>query len=166
MTEMTLWNERRLEELVSRMNLKRVSGQGESPIHLSLYGLPYDPRPFLTQVMQLDVKKWRALGYDEPDRVSLVQYLGSLGCLTEGALYHAAIHQQPLTLELAKFLVDAGSRDKDSLLYAAIYQHPLPLELAKLLIDAGAFDKDALSRAAYWQHPLTLEMARFLIDVG
>ena len=160
------WNERRLKELVSRMSLKRVSGQGESPIHLSLYGLPYDPQPFLTQVMQLDVKKWRALGYTETDRVSLVQYLGSLGCLTEGALYHAAIHQQPLTLELAKFLVDAGSRDKDSLLYAAIYQHPLPLELAKLLIDAGAFDKGVLRYAAQSQQPLTSELAKLLIDAG
>ena len=131
------WNEQNLKDLARKMGLRRVRGQGKAPIHLSLYRAPFGPEPLLAKIMRLDADQWAALGYDETDRVSLVQYLGSLGCRADGAW-----------------------------LAAAMFQHPLPLELAKLLIDAGAFDKDALSRAAYWQHPLTLEMARFLIDVG
>ena len=116
--------------------------------------------------MQLDAKEWRALGYDETERVSVTQYLGSLGCRTDGALTAAARHQQPLTLELAKLLIDAGAFDKDALSRAAYWQRPLTLELAKLLIDAGAFDEGALANAAECQHPLPFELAKLLIDAG
>ena len=78
------WNEEHLKELVRKMGLKRASGQEEAPIHLSLYVVPHitsvHHEPFLAQIMRLDVKKWQALGYDETERVSVTQYLGSLGC--------------------------------------------------------------------------------------
>ena len=131
------WNKQNLRDLVRKMELRRVRGQGKAPIHLSLYRAPVGPEPLLAKIMRLDAGKWVALGYDETDRVSLVQYLGSPGCRADGAW-----------------------------LAAAMFQHPLSLELAKLLIDAGAFDKDALSRAAYSQRPLTLELAKLLIDAG
>ena len=159
------WNEHRLEELVRKMGLERMSGE-KTPIHLSLYGTPGGSKPLLTKIMRLDASKWTALGYDETDRVSVVQYLSSLGCRTDGAWSVAVRNQQPLTLELAKALLDAGTFDKEALSYAACYQRPLPLDLAKLLIDAGAFNKDALQAAAESQQPLTLELAKLLIDAG
>ena len=77
------WNEQRLEELVRRMKLQRAPEQEKTPIHLSLYYGPYGgPEPLLAQVMRLDAKEWRVLGYDETERVSVTQYLGSLGCRT------------------------------------------------------------------------------------
>ena len=80
-TEMIEWNEERLKELVRKMGVQRTSGQGESPIHLSLYNSPYaDAYPLLTQIMRLDAAAWSVLGYDETDRVSVVRYLGALGC--------------------------------------------------------------------------------------
>ena len=160
------WNEQRLEELVRKMGLKRVPGQGKTPIHLSLYNPHWNPEPLLTKIMCLDASKWTALGYDETDRVSVVRHLGSLGCRTDDAWSAAARNQQPLTLELAKALLDAGTFDKEALSYAVCYQRPLPLDLAKLLIDAGAFNKDALQAAAESQRPLTLELAKLLIDAG
>ena len=120
------------------MGLRRTRGQGESPIHLSLYNSPYaDAYPLLMQKMRLDAAAWAALGYTETDRVSATRYLGSLGCRTDDALLVAAKHQQPLTFELAKLLIDAGAFDKGALSVAAIHQRPLSLELAKLLIDTG-----------------------------
>ena len=166
MIEMIEWNEQRLEELVRKMGLKRVPGQGKTPIHLSLYDPSWNSDPLLTKIMWLDAREWQALGYDETDRVSVTRYLGGLGCRTERALSRATEHQQPLTLELAKSLIDAGACDKDALSKAAEYQKPLSLKLAKLLVDAGAFSKGELSIAAVYQHPLTLELAKFLIDAG
>ena len=131
---MILWNEQQLKELVRRMKLQLTPGQGESPIHLSLYD---GFAPLLTHIMRLNVMKWSALGYDEIDRVSVVRYLGSLGCQAGGAFYHAAIYQHPLTLELAKLLINSGAFDDEALSYAAEYQQPLTFELAKLLISAG-----------------------------
>ena len=163
---MTRWNEERLKELVRRMGLRRTPGQGETPIHLSLYGPSLDSEPLLTKIMCLDASKWTALGYDETDRVSVTQYLGSLGCRADEALSYAALWQEPLTLELAKLLIDAGACDKSALSRAALGQSSLTFELAKLLIDAGAFNEKALSEAAGWQHPLTLELAKLLIDAG
>ena len=162
---MTEWNERQLEELVRKMGLERTPGQEKPPIHLSLYGPFWKPEPLLTKIMQLGAGWWTAMGYDETDRVSVVRYLRSLGCLTKGALWTAAIFQRPLTLELAKLLVDAGA-DGNVLLCAIHHQQPLPLDLAKLLIDAGARHADALSDAAEYQRPLTLELAKTLIDAG
>ena len=54
--------------------------------------------------------KWRALGYIEIDWVSLVRYLGSLGCRTDWALWYAAFYQQSLTLELAGVLMERMER--------------------------------------------------------
>ena len=116
--------------------------------------------------MRLDVDTWSALEYDETDRVSVVRYLGSLGCRADEALSNAAIFQQPLTPELTKSLIDAGASDKDALSLAAECQCPLTPELAKLLIDARAFGKNVLSDAALYQSPLTLELAKLLIDTG
>ena len=161
---MTEWNEERLEELVRKMGLKRVPGQGKIPIHLSLYESGY--KPLLAQIMLLDAKKWQTLGYDETDRVSVVRYLGGLGCRTDDALSEAVRWQQPLTLELTKGLVDAGARGEETLTVAARCQRSLTLELAKTLIDAGAYDKDVLSEAALYQHSLPFELAKLLVDVG
>ena len=166
MIEMIEWNEQRLEELVRKMGLKRVPGQGKTPIHLSLYGASPWADPLLTRIMELDADRWAAIGYDEADRVSVTRYLGSLGCRTDGALSAAAHYQRPLTLELVKLLIDSGASDKDALQYAAINQQPLTLELAKLLIDSGAFGKYALRSAARCQQPLTLELAKLLVDAG
>ena len=164
---MTLWNEQRLEELVRKMGLERSHGYEQSPIHLSLYNSPYaDAYPLLTQIMTLDVNTWVAMGYAETDRVSVVQYLGSLGCRTDGALLRAVEYQRLLSLDLAKLLIDAGARNKEALSVAAEYQRPLTLELAKLLIDAGAFDEKALSKAARYQQPLSFDLAKLLIDAG
>ena len=88
--EMIEWNEQRLEELVRKMGLKRVPGQGKTPVHLSLYNPHWNPEPLLTKIMCLDASKWTALGYTETDRVSVTRYLGSLGCRTDGALSAAA----------------------------------------------------------------------------
>ena len=90
---MIRWNGKRLAELVRDMGLRRVRGQGKTPIHLSLYGNLEDSGPFLAHVMQLNAKEWSTLGYDETDRVSLVQYLGSLGCRADGALLRAVEYQ-------------------------------------------------------------------------
>ena len=160
------WNEKRLEELVRKMGLEQVPGQGETPIHLSLYGPFWKPEPLLTKIMQLGAGWWTALGYTETDRVSVTRYLCSLGCRAGGALWAATMHQQPLTLELAKLLIDAGAFDKEALRIAAEYQQPLTLELAKLLIDAGSFSQEALRWAAKCQQPLSLELAKLLIDAG
>ena len=160
------WNEQRLKELVRKMKLRRAPGQGKTPIHLSLYRAPFGPEPLLAKIMRLDAGKWVALGYDETDRISVIRYLGSLGCRADWALSRAAINQQPLTLELVKLLIDVGASDKGALSYAAQYQQPLPFELAKLLIDTGAFDKETLSRAAHFQQPLVLELAKTLLDAG
>ena len=154
------WNGQRLEELVRKMGLRRASGQGEAPIHLSLYGSSWNSEPLLTQIMRLETKKWQSLGYDETDRISVTRYLGGLGCLTDNALTTAAQYQQPLTLELAKLLIDAGAWDKGALSWATRFQQPLTLELAKALLDAGAFDKEALLSAARNQQPLSLELAK------
>ena len=77
---MTEWNERHLKELVRKMGLRRTQGQGGTPIHLSLYGPSWNSEPLLAKIMRLDAASWAVLGYDETDRVSGVQYLGSLGC--------------------------------------------------------------------------------------
>ena len=82
MTRMIEWNEQRLEELVRKMGVQRTPGQEKAPIQLSLYRSPFGPEPLLTKIMRLDAKEWRALGYDETERVSVTQYLGSLGCRT------------------------------------------------------------------------------------
>ena len=166
MIGMIEWNEQRLEELVRKMGVQRTSGQGELPIHLSLYISDQGPASLLVKIMGLDAGRWAALGYAETDRVSGVRYLGGLGCRTDGALLVAVQYQRPLPLELAKLLIDAGAYDDQALSVAAYNQQPLALDLAKLLIDAGAFDKNALSEAALWQEPLTLELAKLLIDAG
>ena len=166
MIGMTKWNEQRLEELVRKMGLERASGQGEVPIHLSLYGPSWNPEPLLARVMRLNATEWSALGYDETDRVSGTRYLGSLGCRTGDVLLVAARYQQPLSLELAKLLIDAGAFDEWALWEATRHQQPLTPELAKLLIDAGVHDKDALWSAAKYQQPLSFELAKLLIDAG
>ena len=163
---MIKWNEQRLEELVRKMGLERSHGCVQSPIHLSLYRAPSRSEPLLTRIMRLDTNEWQILGYAETDRVSVTQYLGSLGCRTDGALWIAAKYQRPLTLELAKTLIDAGAFDEGALRAAAVHQRPLTPELARVLIDAGAFDKSVLSIAAQWQHPLSLELTKLLIDAG
>ena len=68
---MTEWNEQRLEELVRKMELRRASGQGKTPPHLTLYIAVWSSEPLLTKIMQLDADKWAALGYTETDRVSV-----------------------------------------------------------------------------------------------
>ena len=166
MIEVVKWNKQHLRELVRKIGLRRTPGQGKTPIHLSLYVADWAPEPLLTQVIRLDAAAWSVLGYDETDRVSAVQYLGSLKCRTEGALQVAVRWQHPLTPELAKALIDAGAFNKDALSQAAYYQRPLTLELAKTLIDAGTFDEEALSDVAWGQRPLTLELAKALIDAG
>ena len=165
------WNERRLEELVRKMELKQDPESKQAPIHLSLYELNLyrsdrGSAPLMMQVMRRTPDEWTAWGYDETDQVSLVRYLGSLGCRADRALSEAAQHQHPLPLELAKALIDVGSRDKAALWYAACTPHPLILELAKLLIDAGAYGKNVLWAAARSQQPLTLELAKLLMDIG
>ena len=160
-TEMIEWNEQCLKELVRKMGLRRTPGQGKPPIHLSLYGSRRTSRPLLAAILELGLDEWALLGYTETDRVSVIRYLGSLGCRTDNAWSAAA---RNLTLELAKALLDAGVVDKDALSVAAKYQRPLTLELAKTLIDAGAFDKEALSFAAWRQRPLNLDLAKLLID--
>ena len=160
---MIRWNEQRLEELVRIMKLRRTPGQGKLPIHLSLYGSSRNSEPLLTKIMQLNANAW---SYTETDRVSVVRYLGTLGCKADGALSKAVLCQRPLSLDLAGALADAGARDEDTLSIATRYQHPLTLELAKLLIDASAFNKSALRTAAMYQQPLTLELAQLLIDAG
>ena len=125
------WNEERLKELVRRMKLGRSPGQEKIPIHLSLYNGPSRWfTPLLTQVMYLNESEWAVLSYDETDRVSLVRYLGGLGCRTDRAWSIAAQYQQPLTLELTKTLIDAGALDEKALSVAVMHQHPLTLELA------------------------------------
>ena len=145
--------------------------------------------------MKPDTDQWAVWGYTETDRVSLVQYLGSLGRLTgkaferaavhqqllapelakalidagasdENTLSEVAVHQQPLTLELAKLLIDAGAYSRGAFWWAAKYQQPLPFELAKLLISSGAYDKDALSAVVQHQSPLTLQMTELLVNAG
>ena len=78
------WDEKRLKELVRKMGLRRTPGQGKTPIHLSLYDPSRASKPLLTKIVCLDASKWAALGYTETDRVSVVQYLGSLECRKEG----------------------------------------------------------------------------------
>ena len=135
---MTEWNERRMKELVRKMELRRTPGQGKSPIHLSQYHCSsWGSSPLLTQIMKLDAAAWSALGCTETDRVSVTRYLGSLGCLTDRALRTATTFQQPLTLDLAKALIDAGVFDEDALRTAAMFQQPLTLKLATALIDSG-----------------------------
>ena len=160
---MVLWNEQHLEELVRKMKLRRTRGQGKTPIHLNLYA-PGNGTPLLTKIMWPDVEEWAALGYDENDRISLVRYLGHLGCRAEGSLRAAVQYQCPLALDLARALIDMGDRDRQALSFAAVSQKPLAQELAKLLIDAGCCDSWAFSEAAEYQHPLTLELARLLVD--
>ena len=135
---MIRWDEKRLKELVRKMKLRRMPGQGKTPIHLSLYGSSRDVSPLLAKIMQLNTIEWSALGYDETDRISVVRYLGGLGCLTDDAMSEGCYFQHPLTPELAKALVDTGACDcdKDALRTAA-YQQYLTPELVKLLIDAG-----------------------------
>ena len=161
------WNEQRLKQLVQKMKLRRTPGQGKTPIHLSSYSGSLRGRaPLLAQIMRLDAAAWSSLGYTETDRISVVQYLGSLGCLVDEAVGIAAQRQQPLTLDLAKALLDAGAFGKEALLWAARYQRPLSFELAKLLIDAGAFDESALTEAARYQRPLPFDLAKLLVDAG
>ena len=144
-TEMTEWNEHRLKELVRKMGLRRTPGQGKIPIHLTLYDcLPCTPASLLTQIMMLDANAWAALGYAETDRVSMVRYLGSLGCRTDKVLWAAAYYQRPLTLELAKLLIDAGcdpaAQDGDgwdSLVCLACGGHPVDPQVTDLFLATG-----------------------------
>ena len=144
MIEMIEWNEQRLEELVRKMGLKRVPGQGKTPIHLSLYDPSWNSDPLLTKIMWLDAREWQALGYDETDRVSVTRYLGSLGCRTDDALSEAARCQQPLTLELAKLLIDTGCDPAvqdhngwDALVSLAYGGHPVDPQVTDLFLSAG-----------------------------
>ena len=162
---MIRWDEKHLEELVQKMGLERAPEQENVPVHQSLF-VPGFPLPLLTQIMQLDAKKWRALGYDETDRVSVTRYLGSLGYRMNGVLAIAARCQQPLTLELAKVLIEAGACDKGALGTAVIHQQSLSMELANLFVGAGVFDKESLSTAAVYQQPLPFELAKLLVDAG
>ena len=140
---MVEWNERRLEELVRKMELRWTSGHGEASIYLSLYRSPFGPEPLLTKIMRLDAKEWRALGYDETERVSVTQYLGSLGCRTDRALW-AAVQHQRRDFELAKLLVDAGcdpavqSNDGwDALVCLAWDSRPVNPQVTDLFLSAG-----------------------------
>ena len=142
---MIKWNERRLKELVRKMGCRRTPGQRKTPIHLTLYGcLPYTPWPLLTRIMQLDATAWSTLGYDETDRVSVIRYLGSLGCRTEGTLRDAAYNQRPLTLELARLLVSVGCdptahdyEGRDALVSLAASGHPADPQVTDLFLSAG-----------------------------
>ena len=94
--------------------------------------------------MQLNAKEWQALGYAETDRVSVVQYLGNLGCRTGRALWAAAAHQRPLTPELARVLIDAGcdptAQNKngwDALVWLAWDSHPVDPQVTDLFLSAG-----------------------------
>ena len=172
-TRMIEWNEKRLKELVRRMGLRRTPDQGKTPIHLSLYGSSREPKPLLTKIVCLNVAKWSALGYTETDRVSVVQYLSSLGCRTDGAWSVAVRNQQPLTLELAKALLDAGAFGKDALWIAAQWQQPLPLELVKLLIEVGCDPVeqdddgwDALVHLAVGGHSVDPQVTDLFLSAG
>ena len=194
-TGMIEWNKQSLKDLVQKMKLRRAPGQEKAPIHLNLYCGNRHSHPFLTQVMMCSTNRWQTLGYDETDRVSLVRYLGNLGCRTEGALSWAAILREPLTMELAKTLVDIGASDEGALAHAACCQHltlelaqllidvrasskntpvpvvcrqslPLTVGVSKLLVDAEDYDKSALAVAAYHQQPLSFEPAKILMSAG
>ena len=139
---MAEWNEQHLERLVWKMKLRRTPGQKKPTIHLSLYNP--GSKPLLAQVMQLDAKEWQALGYDETDQVSIIRYLGSLGCRTDGALSTAIRYQPPLTLELAKLLIDAGCDPTaqndigwDALVSLAVGGHPVDPQVTELFLSAG-----------------------------
>ena len=141
---MTEWNEQRLKELVRKMGLRRTQGQGGTPIHLSLYGPSWNSEPLLAKIMRLDANEWSALGYAETDRVSVVRYLGSLGCRTDKVLWTAAYYQRPLTLELAKLLIDAGcdpaAQDGDgwdALVHLAWGGHPVDPQVTDLFLATG-----------------------------
>ena len=156
-----VWNEESLKGLVRKMKWRRSPGQGRLPQHIASWG-PSPQRSLLTKIVEIDSNEWAALGYTETDRVSGVQYLGSLGCRTGRALSHAAGYQQPLTLELAKALIDAGAFNEYALRTAAAHQQPLTLELAKLLIDAGC--NPAAQNDPGWDALVCLAVGGFPVD--
>ena len=166
-----VWDEGSLGTLVEQLGLKLypVQPEVELPIFAKLYGDLGEP--FLNCLMQTD--RWAALGYSETDRVSLVQYLGSLGCRTDGVSVLAARYQHPLTLELAKALIDAEILDVRTLFAAARWQNPLTSELAKLLIDAGCdpaaqddIGWDALVCLADGGHPVDPQVTDLFLSAG
>ena len=170
---MILWNEQQLKELVRRMKLRRTPGQGEPPIHLSLYGPSWDSEPLLTKIMWLDADQWTALGYAETDQVSVTRYLGDLGCRADGAWSAAARHQHPLTPDLATALLDAGACDEYALSCAVQWQLALPLDLAKLLVgvecDPAAQNSsgwDALACLAWGGHPVDPQVTELFLSAG
>ena len=93
LTEMIRWNERRLEELVRKMQLQRLFDE-ELPVQLNLYRAFDESRHWslLTQIMKLNTVGIGA------DRVSATRYLESLKCRAYGAVEY----QQPLSLEPAR----------------------------------------------------------------
>ena len=161
---MIRWNEEELRHFVRKKRLKAIGGEEGLPLHLAHFRP--DGSPLLAKVVQISQDRLAALGYTETDRISLVQYLGSLDCRKEAALSSAARYRRPLSLDLAKTLIDAGARDKAALYTAARWQRPLTMDLAKLLVEAEAFDRSALPEVIRRQVPLSFEMVKFLIDSG
>ena len=171
------WNTGSLKDLVAKMHLQpsnifSSAEQSSTPVHLLRYGLS-NGSPLLDLVMSVDTETWAALGYDEIDRISLVRYLGGLGCLREVSLDRAVKYQQPLSLELARTLIDMGCRNSEALLEAAQHQRPLTPDLAELLIGAGcdpkktdSLGRNALVHLAMGDHPVDPQVTDLFLSFG
>ena len=169
---MTEWNEQRLKGLVRKMGLRRTSGQGKTPIHLSLYGPGSEP--LLTKIMRFDATAWAALGYVETDRVSAMKALGRLGCRVSdehgvSSLEATVGDSIPLTPELARILVDAGCVPSVRILHYAAEIPGMTPELFQVLRPEEFTAEDAhgvMVTATYHQRPLPAELAKLLMDAG
>ena len=136
-------NDKLLNDLVRRMRLKKVPGQGRRPVHLALYQGYNLPLPLLSHIVRDD-------HLTETEKISSARTLSRLGCLVSDphrwtALHHALLMIDPLSPELAQLLIDAGcdpnaeTNSGNRPLFLAISdQHPLTCDLAKTLFQAGA----------------------------
>ena len=161
------WNEQSLRDLVRKAGWKRFPSR--TPPHRGLYGR-YRRDPLLCAVMRLDAAAWVALGYTETDRVSLAQYLGSLGCPARDSKQIPASDIAAICLgsdfteSLAKALAGGGASQA---LNDLIRQGRTPSpEMVEILVRAGCDPQDALGHAIVHCHPLTPQLAKLLVDAG